>query len=94
MCGEIFFQDTDFLMLYGRRYDGIEDPDGDVSRQLGVGDLRAAVWFEPFQNVDPRDPRRGSGAENKNRKYARSIRLCQWLLLGWRRQPDSSRIWH
>ncbi|MFD5565578.1 hypothetical protein [Kitasatospora griseola] len=59
MCGEIFFQDTDFLMLYSRRYDGIEDPDGDVNQQFGIGDLRTEAWFEPFQNVDPRDPRRG-----------------------------------
>ncbi|MFF2546214.1 hypothetical protein ACFVUY_27090 [Kitasatospora sp. NPDC058063] len=46
-------------MLYSSRFDGIEDPDGDANRQLGVGDLRAQAWFEPFGNVEARDPHRG-----------------------------------
>ncbi|MDH6580436.1 hypothetical protein [Kitasatospora sp. MAP5-34] len=58
-CTDMFFQDTDVLMLYNSRFDGIEDPDGDANRQLGVGDLRAQAWFEPFGNITARDPHRG-----------------------------------
>ncbi|MFI9276164.1 hypothetical protein ACIGXM_36615 [Kitasatospora sp. NPDC052896] len=58
-CTDMFFQDTDVLMLYDRRFDGIGDPDDDTNRQLGVGDLRAPAWFEPFGNVKTRDPHRG-----------------------------------
>ncbi|MFB8170325.1 hypothetical protein [Kitasatospora purpeofusca] len=59
-CTDMFFQDTDVLMLYsGARFDGIEDPDGDANRRLGVGDLRAQAWFEPSGNVKARDPHRG-----------------------------------
>ncbi|MFE6054940.1 hypothetical protein ACFQ6N_29675 [Kitasatospora sp. NPDC056446] len=58
-CTDMSFQDTDVLMLYSSRFDGIEDPDGDANRQLGVGDLRAQAWFEPFGNVTARDPHRG-----------------------------------
>ncbi|MFB7596239.1 hypothetical protein [Streptomyces sp. NPDC056160] len=58
-CSEVFFQDTDVLMLYNARFDGIEDPGGETNQYMGIGDLRAAAWFEPFLNVDARDPRRG-----------------------------------
>ncbi|GAA1988473.1 hypothetical protein [Kitasatospora viridis] len=58
-CTDMFFQDTDVLMLYSSRFDGIEDPDDDANRQLGVGDLRAQAWFEPFGNITARDPHRG-----------------------------------
>ncbi|MFD8478199.1 hypothetical protein [Kitasatospora sp. NPDC059673] len=58
-CRDLFFQDTDVLMLYSARFDGIEDPDNDINRDLGIGDLRPAAWFEPFGNVEARDPRRG-----------------------------------
>ncbi|MQS14786.1 hypothetical protein F7Q99_21605 [Streptomyces kaniharaensis] len=58
-CTEMFFQDTDVLMLYSPRFDGIEDPDADTNQQLGGGDLRAKAWFEPFLNVKTRDPHRG-----------------------------------
>ncbi|GHF42766.1 hypothetical protein GCM10018790_20770 [Kitasatospora xanthocidica] len=58
-CRDLSFQDTDVLMLYSPAHDGIEDPGGDANRQFGIGDLRAAAWFEPFQNVTPRDPGRG-----------------------------------
>ncbi|MFG3526584.1 hypothetical protein ACGF8B_07555 [Streptomyces sp. NPDC047917] len=59
MCSEMFFQDTDVLMLYNTRFDGIEEPDGETNQHMGIGDLRAAAWFEPFLNVDARDPHRG-----------------------------------
>ncbi|WP_354642924.1 hypothetical protein [Kitasatospora camelliae] len=58
-CSDLLFQDSDVLMLYSPRFDGIEDPDGDVNRDLGIGDLRPAAWFEPFLNVEARDPHRG-----------------------------------
>ncbi|WP_404868351.1 hypothetical protein ACI1MP_09660 [Kitasatospora griseola] len=56
-CTDMFFQDTDVLMLYSSRYAGIESPD--TNQWSGPGELRPAVWFEPFDNVDARDPRRG-----------------------------------
>ncbi|MET9294150.1 hypothetical protein [Streptomyces sp. NPDC003077] len=59
MCAEVFFQDTDVLMLYSARFDGIEDPDDETNQYMGIGDLRAAAWFEPFGNVPARDPHRG-----------------------------------
>ncbi|MEU8618590.1 hypothetical protein [Streptomyces sp. NPDC048623] len=59
MCSEVFSQDTDVLMLYNARFDGIEDPDGETNQHMGIGDLRAEAWFEPFLNVDARDPHRG-----------------------------------
>ncbi|WP_380280460.1 hypothetical protein [Kitasatospora purpeofusca] len=58
-CTDMFFQDTDVLMLYNARFDGIEDPDGETNQQIGMGDLRAAAWFNPFGNVKTRDPHRG-----------------------------------
>ncbi|WP_326811034.1 hypothetical protein OIE62_23115 [Streptomyces scopuliridis] len=59
MCSEIFFQDSDVLMLYSARFDGIEDPDGETNQYMGIGDLRASAWFEPFLNVTARAPHRG-----------------------------------
>ena len=58
-CSDLFFQDHDVLVLFDARLDGIEDPDGDVNQHLGMGDLRAAAWFEPFGYPDARDPERG-----------------------------------
>lgn len=58
-CSDLFFQDGDVLMLFDARLDGIEDPDGDVNQRLGMGDLRAAAWFEPFGHPPARNPKRG-----------------------------------
>ncbi|MBT2674239.1 hypothetical protein J7E95_26195 [Streptomyces sp. ISL-14] len=58
-CSDLFFQDHDVLMLFDARLDGIEDPDGDVNQRLGMGDLRAAAWFEPFGHPPARNPERG-----------------------------------
>lgn len=58
-CSDLFFQDHDVLMLFDARLDGIEDPDGDVNQHLGMGDLHAAAWFEPFGYPPARDPKRG-----------------------------------
>ncbi|MEV4503829.1 hypothetical protein [Streptomyces klenkii] len=58
-CAKVFFQDSDVPMLYSARCDGIEDPDDESNRYMGIGDLRTAAWFEPFLNVPVRDPHRG-----------------------------------
>lgn len=59
VCGDVLFQDSDVLMLYNPANDGIEDPDSDINRELGAGDLRPSAWFKPFQDAEPRDPHRG-----------------------------------
>ncbi|MFD4242666.1 hypothetical protein ACFWP3_13855 [Streptomyces sp. NPDC058525] len=59
MCSEAFFQDSDVLMLYSARFAGIEEPDDETNLRMGIGDLRASAWFEPFLNVPARDPHRG-----------------------------------
>lgn len=51
-CIDVLFQDTDFLFLYNNAADGIEDPDTDDNKHLGIGDLRAANWFETFLNMN------------------------------------------
>ncbi len=52
-CTDMFFQDTDVLMLYNARFDGIEDPDGETDQQIGMGDLRVAAWFDPIEPGRP-----------------------------------------
>ena len=56
---EVLFQDHDVLLLYERDVDGIEDPDDDLNRASGIGDLRPSAWFRTFDNAEPRDPSRG-----------------------------------
>jgi hypothetical protein len=51
-CSEDLYQDTDFLFLYDGAADGIEDPDTDENKHLGIGDLRPANWFETFLNMN------------------------------------------
>jgi hypothetical protein len=58
MLTETLFQDLDILALFSKQLDGIEDPDADQNRELGIGDYRPQAWFERFLNMDPRDPRR------------------------------------
>jgi hypothetical protein len=58
MCSEDLFQDHDVLLLFDASLDGVESPDSDVNRRAGMGDMRAAQWFVPFLNVEPRDGRR------------------------------------
>ncbi|MBV6695724.1 hypothetical protein KV557_01125 [Kitasatospora aureofaciens] len=53
------FQDTDILMLFIPYLDCTEDPDDTANQAMGIGDMRPAAWFEPFGNVDARDPKRG-----------------------------------
>jgi len=58
-CREFFFRDEDILLLNDPGADGIEDPESEINRELGIGDLRPPVWFTVFGNADPRDPDRG-----------------------------------
>jgi hypothetical protein len=58
MLTDTLFQDTDILALFSKQLDGIEDPDTEQNRELGIGDYRPQAWFERFLNVDAREPRR------------------------------------
>ncbi|MFD6967676.1 hypothetical protein [Streptomyces sp. NPDC059949] len=58
-CSALLFQDHDVLMLFHTELSGIEDPENPVNQSMGVGDLREAAWFSPFDNRSIRDPRRG-----------------------------------
>ncbi|MEY9848505.1 hypothetical protein ABH940_005608 [Streptacidiphilus sp. BW17] len=53
-CREALFQDSDLLMLFQPNADGLEDPENEVNRRLGIGDYRPAAWFCAFSNVEPR----------------------------------------
>lgn len=53
-CSDTFFQDRDVLLLFDQALDGIEDPDVQQNQLLGIGDMRPAVWFEPFNDATPR----------------------------------------
>ncbi|MFJ1709470.1 hypothetical protein [Kitasatospora sp. NPDC088346] len=55
----LLFQDSDILVLHSPRCNGNADASGNVNRQFGIGDLRPVAWFEWFDNVEVRDPRRG-----------------------------------
>ncbi|MFF4652978.1 hypothetical protein [Streptomyces sp. NPDC001380] len=58
-CREAFLQDGGVLLLEDPGADGIEDPESEANRELGLGDLRAPAWFTPFEGEEPRDPDRG-----------------------------------
>jgi hypothetical protein len=58
MLTEALFQDLDILALFTEQLDGIEDPEVEQNRQLGIGGYRPIAWFEPFLNWTPRDTRR------------------------------------
>jgi hypothetical protein len=53
-CRDLLFQDEDILMLYDASLDGLEDPDSDVNRRLGIGDYRPNAWFNTFANLKSR----------------------------------------
>ncbi len=40
--------DTDILMLWSPRLDGIEDAESVVNQLLGIGDYRAETWHDVF----------------------------------------------
>lgn len=58
-CLEVLFDGTDFLMYYDPRFDGFEDPQAEINKVFGGGDMRPANWFTPFGHRDARDPDRG-----------------------------------
>ncbi|MDQ7907644.1 hypothetical protein RB614_24280 [Phytohabitans sp. ZYX-F-186] len=58
LAGDVLFQDNDILGLFEIEMDGIEDPDGDHNRAIGMGDYRPQAWFRTFLNMHPRDGRR------------------------------------
>jgi hypothetical protein len=57
-AGEVLFQDHDILDLFDVQMDGIEDPDSEHNRAMGIGDYRPQAWFRTFLNRNPRDGRR------------------------------------
>ncbi|MER5891313.1 hypothetical protein ABT160_46555 [Streptomyces sp. NPDC001941] len=58
-CSSDLFEDHDVLMLFDTKLDGIELPDSDIHQALGVVNLQADDWFEPFDSDAARDPDRG-----------------------------------
>jgi hypothetical protein len=59
LASEVLLQDDDILDLFDVRMDGIEDPESDYNRSMGMGDYRPQAWFRPFLSATPRDGRRG-----------------------------------
>lgn len=57
-CREALYQDDDLSALFRLKDDGIEDPDDETNQRLGMGDYRAAAWFNSFLNAEPSDGRR------------------------------------
>ncbi|MFI0911262.1 tetratricopeptide repeat protein [Streptomyces abikoensis] len=58
-CMAMFLEDTDVLFLYEPWSEGIEDPDHQVNQFMGIANLGADDWFDPFYKDRARDPERG-----------------------------------
>lgn len=58
-CARALGMNKHFPLLGDPRFDGIDDPASEENARLGLGDLRPARWFEPYEGVDPRDRERG-----------------------------------
>ncbi|MFC9337385.1 hypothetical protein ACFT0G_02945 [Streptomyces sp. NPDC057020] len=58
-CLTYLFEDHDVLMLFDAQLDGMEDPDSEVHQAMGMVNLAADDWFEPFRPDHARDPDRG-----------------------------------
>ncbi|MFD3761978.1 hypothetical protein [Streptomyces sp. NPDC058622] len=58
-CSDFLFEDHDVLMLFDAKLDGMEDPNSEVHQALGMVNLAANEWFEPFRTDEARDPGRG-----------------------------------
>lgn len=59
MAREQLLLDTDVDYMLDPQLDGLELPDSDVNRQLGIGDYRPAAWFTTFGDAEQaRDPDR------------------------------------
>lgn len=52
-------QDWDIGMLWDAQMDGREEPSDDLNQLIGMGDHRPEGWFTGFDNMTPRDPKRG-----------------------------------
>lgn len=59
MASEVLLQDNDVLSLFNATLDGVEDPEAEYNKIMGMGDYRPEAWFRPFLNATPRDGRRG-----------------------------------
>ncbi len=59
LCIAVLLEDTDVLFLYEPWSQGIEDSDSIAHQFLGIANLEAADWFEPFYRGSGRDPDRG-----------------------------------
>ncbi|PKV85089.1 hypothetical protein BX283_2624 [Streptomyces sp. TLI_146] len=59
LCLGLFLEDTDVLFLYEPWAQGIEEPDNPIHRHLGIANLEADDWFDPFRENETRDPERG-----------------------------------
>lgn len=58
-CSTVLFEDHDVLMLFDASLDGIEDSGNEINQALGLANLAAGDWFEPFRPGQARDPDRG-----------------------------------
>ncbi len=58
-CSTVLFEDHDVLMLFDASLDGIEDSGNEINQALGLANLAAADWFDPFRPGQARDPDRG-----------------------------------
>lgn len=58
-CSSVLFEDHDVLMLFDASLDGIEDSGNDVNQAMGMDNLAAADWFEPFGPQEGRESSRG-----------------------------------
>lgn len=61
-CSNLLFEDHDVLMLFDDALDGIEDSGSELNQHMGMANLAAADWFEPFG--EGRDPARGFRLES------------------------------
>jgi hypothetical protein len=53
-CRDHLFQDGDLLLILQPGADGLENPESELNRELGIGDYRPQAWFSAFGNVEPR----------------------------------------
>ncbi|MEV4192787.1 hypothetical protein [Streptomyces toxytricini] len=58
-CSNYLFEDHDVLMLFDAQLDGMEDQHGGIHQAMGLANLAANEWFEPFRKDHARDPDRG-----------------------------------
>lgn len=47
------FRDDDVLLLFDASLDGVEDPDTEQSRLVGLANLHPRDWFVPFADSEP-----------------------------------------